>query len=160
MKIIPRIMVYEAEWKDREPLHDIDLKCFDDVWEPELWPHRFKDDLMVFMAEIRGKEVGFAACMILSDGIFIDKIGVKPDYRRQGISREILMKIQARAMMQKWPHVVSITIPESTLVLPGSDNIAGWIRKIGFKAKSPFEPDYFTIHGESVAGVPCLLGDE
>lgn len=156
--IVSKILVYEAEWKDHEPLHDIDLKCFNDVWES--WLHRFEDDLIVFMAEIRGKEVGFAACMILSDGIFIDKIGVKPDYRRQGVSREILMMIQASAMMQKWPHVVSITIPESTLILPGPDNIAGWVRKVGFQAKPPFEPDYFTIHGESIAGVPCLLGDE
>ncbi|MHC4297943.1 MAG: GNAT family N-acetyltransferase [Planctomycetota bacterium] len=159
--IIPRIIVYEAEWSDRGPLHDIDIKCFDDVWDESRWVHWVgQGDRVVFVAETKGREIGMAACMILTDGLYIEKIGVKPNYRGMGASREIMTMVKGRAFMQQWPHIVSITIPEPALLDPGPSNIAGWVRKIGFKAKPPLEPNCFTINGESVNGVPFLLEDE
>jgi GNAT superfamily N-acetyltransferase len=135
----------------------MDLKCFDDVWDEESWLDWFKEDRVVYIAKIEGKEVGFVACMILSDGIFIEKLGVKPGYRKQGVSRALLSSIELQARLQAWPHVVSITVPE-TFLSPGQpDDISGWVSKVGFQAKPPLQPDFFYINGDYIDGVPCLL---
>ena len=142
---------------NKSKLHDMDLKCFDDVWDEESWLHWFEDDRVVYIAEVDGKEAGFVACMILSDGIFIEKLGVKPSYRGQGVSRKLLSSIELQARLCAWPHVVSITVPETFLSPGRPDDISGWVSKVGFKAKPPLQPYFFHINGEYIAGVPCLL---
>jgi ribosomal protein S18 acetylase RimI-like enzyme len=157
-------IIREATWMDRTQLIDIDIKCFDDVWPSEDWVHWMKEDRVVFISEIYSPTpgvfpqlVGFVACILLSDGIAIEKIGVKPNHRRQGVAADLLYEINHKAESREWPHVVTLTVPE-TFLSPGCpDDISGWIIKSGFKAKTPLQPDYFYINGDSIDGVPCLF---
>jgi N-acetylglutamate synthase-like GNAT family acetyltransferase len=99
---------------------------------------------------------GFAACIILSDGVLIEKIGVKNPYRLQGVSASLLVSVHRLAHEQEWPNVLSLTVPE-TFVIPGlPEDITGWLVKAGFKMKPPFHPNFFEINEEPVDGVPCI----
>jgi len=151
------VKIREANALDRSKLYDMDIKCFDDVWDLEAWLHWFEKDRVIYIAELDNKEVGFAVCVLLSDGILIEKIGVKPAHRLLGISMSLLLTIQLCAGEQEWPGVVSTTVPE-TFLSPGQPgDVSGWITKVGFKAQVPLHPHYFCINGEDINGVPCIL---
>lgn len=152
-----QITTREAAWSDRQLLHDMDLKIFDDVWDQEGWVEWIGEDYMVYIAELGNLAIGFIACIILKDGVFIEKIGVKLASRKTGASRRLLLAAQLLAETREFPSILSVTIPETFLIPGRSEDISGWVRKVGFKAKTPFHPDYFLINGESVDGVPCLL---
>jgi len=149
--------VRKATWLDQSKLYDIDNKCFDDVWDTETWLDCIKDeDHIILVCEVDKIIAGFAVCTILSDGILIEKIGVKHPYRLQGVSTSLLVSIHRLTHEQDWPNVLTIVVPE-TFVIPGrSEDITGWLVKVGLKIKTPFHPHYFAINGETVAGVPCL----
>ncbi len=151
------VKIREATPNDRNKLHDIDIKCFDDAWDHEAWIHWFEEDRVVYIVELDNKEVGFAVCVLLSDGIFIERLGVKPAHRLKGISMSLLMTIQLRAGAQEWPGVVTTTVPEIFLSPGRPDDISGWVKRVGFKARPPLHPGYFCINGEDIDGVPCLL---
>jgi GNAT superfamily N-acetyltransferase len=142
---------------DCPALYDMDLKIFDEVWPAESWNDWFADDRYVFIAEVNGHCVGFAVCTVLSDGIFIEKIGVKHLYRGNGISRQLLKMARDYANLQDFPNIVVAVFPE-TFFSPGKPgDITGWIKRVKFKAETPFHPNYFCINGEHIDGIPCVL---
>ncbi len=153
------VKVWQAGVLDRPKCYDIDIKCFDDVWDMDSWLQWFEADRVVYLAELDNKDVGFAVCTLLSDGIFIEKIGVKPACRLQGVSTRLLSAIRVRAQTREWPYIVSLTVPETFLSPGRPGDISGWIAKVGFRAKPPLQPDFFYINGENIDGVPCLLDD-
>jgi len=148
--------VREATWLDQFKLYDIDVKCFDYVWDTETWVDWIKDDdHVILVCEVDKVIAGFVACIILSDGVFIEKIAVKNPYRLQGVSVALLVRIHQLAHEQGWPNVLSITVPE-TFVIPGRpEDITGWLTKAALQIKTPFHSRYFEINGETIDGVPC-----
>jgi len=150
--------IREATWLDFAKLHDADLKIFDDVWDLEDWKDWVTEDRVVYIASWETCMVGFAVCVILRDGVFIEKIGVKRKFRRQGVSRDLLLAAHLRAQTREFPSIMSITIPEMFLGRPRAPgDVTGWVQRVGFKAKPPIHQDYFFINGESINGVPFLF---
>jgi len=150
----PIIQVSHAEWKDHHLLHDIDLKCFSDVWPKTYWLYWFDQTTVVFMAKLAKNTVGFAACAMMEDGIVIEKLGVKPDFRRLGVSRSLIGAVFHQAQTRVPPVSIHMAVPEPWLY-PGPNCIADWVPKVGFKANTPFLPKYFHIDGEDIDGVRC-----
>ena len=152
------IIIREATRLDFAKLHDADLKIFDDVWDLKSWKDRVTEDRIIYIASWGVIVVGFAACVILRDGIFIEKIGVKRKFRRQGVSRDLMLAAHHRAQTRKFPNIMSITIPETFLGHPGAPgDVTRWVEKVNFKAKPPLHKDYFYINGATIDGVPCLF---
>jgi len=143
-------------WEDQDVLYDIDLKCFDDVWAKEYWLHWFQDFKMVFIAFIAGVPVGLAACEQSNQDILVEKLCVKPLYRRLGVARSLLLSVHLQALNYENKVPVHIIVPELWLY-PGPDNISGWVKRTEFKAMKPILPDYFYINGESIDGIKCVL---
>jgi len=156
MEPITRVKVMRAEWEDQDVLYDIDLKCFDDVWDKEHWLHWFQDFKVVFLAYVAGLPVGFAACEHSNQGILIEKIGVKPRYRRLDVAHNLLLAVHLQALNYDNQIPIRLVVPESWLY-PGPDDISGWIKRVGFTATTPLLPDYFCINGESIGGVNCVF---
>ena len=150
------IQVSHASWEDRALIHDIDLKCFSDVWSMTYWAYWYGETTIVFMATLDEKVVGFAACAMMEDGIVIEKLGVKPYFRRLGVSRSLIGAIHLQAQTYDPTVLVHLAIPELWLY-PGPDDISGWVEKIGFRATTPFLPGYFHIDGEDIDGVRCVF---
>jgi len=150
------VEIKHAVWEDQDVLYDIDLKCFDDVWAKEYWLHWFQDFKVVYIALIAGVPVGLAACEQSNQDIKIEKIGVKPRYRRLGVSRSLLLAVHLQSLNYDNYVPMRMVVPEPWLY-PGSDNISGWIKHIGFKATTPLLPDYFCINGVEMDGVHCFF---
>ncbi len=156
MEPVTVVKVMRAEWEDQDILYDIDLKCFDDVWAKEYWLHWFQDFKIIFLAYVGGVPVGLVACEHSNQGILIEKIGVKPQYRRLGVSHNLLLAVHLQALNYDNQIPVHLTVPEPWLY-PGPDNISDWVKRVGFTATTPLLPDYFCINGESIDGVKCVL---
>ncbi len=151
-----RIEVRRAVWDDQDVLYDLDLKCFDDVWPKEYWLHWFQDFKVVFLAYIAGVPVGLAACEHSNQEILIDKFGAKPQYRRLDVSRNLLLAVHLQALNYDNQIPVYLIVPEPWLY-SGSDDVSGWIKRIGFMATTPLLSDYFRINGVSMDGVKCVF---
>jgi GNAT superfamily N-acetyltransferase len=151
--------IRQAQWLDKAVLHDMDLKCFDDPWEESYWLYWFDDERMVLIVEVGGKAAGFLAGALMEDGLVIEKIGVKPLYRRHGVSRvlidgchDISMKCSEKPQLHK-------VVPEPWLYPDSPDCIAEWVRVMNFKARLPYLKDYFCINEVEMDGVRCTLED-
>ena len=152
--------VREAFWADRLWLSEIDKICFKNPFEDSEWLYWFQNGKVTFIVErmLNGVSVpiGFAACIILEDGVFIEKIGVKPAFRREGYATRLLARVNDKALEKSWPHVVTLTVPEIYMSPGKVDDISGWVKKSHFKVRPPLQPGFFTIDGESVVGYPCI----
>ena len=158
-----------AEWADRGLLHDIDVKCFDDVWSPEYWLFWLTDDTkVVFMVRdgLEGPPVGMAVCVLNEDGLVIEKLCVKKEYRRQGVSSMLLesardMTLQYESDESEVP--VYLAIPETWMYegFSGHPNgLTDWVSKVGLKATRGILPEYFCINGEIIDGILFATGLE
>jgi len=155
-----------AEWCDKGLLYDIDLKCFDDVWAPEYWLYWLNDDTkVVFLVKdgLDGPPVGMAVCVLNQDGLIIEKLCVKEQYRRQGVSQMLLEAVKSMLIQSKSDVRIYLAIPESWVYAGYSGNPNGltdWISKVGLKAGGVILPGYFCINGESLDGIRFVIEPE
>jgi ribosomal protein S18 acetylase RimI-like enzyme len=152
------LKIRPAIWLDNTTLYDIDLKCFDQPWEASYWVQWFVDTRAVLIVEVDGKPAGFVAGELNQDGFCIEKICVKPGYRRLGVSRMLLNGCEDLATQCEDGSKVHLAIPEPWLY-DCFDCVVEWIRAVGFKARLPYLKDYFTINGDTMDGVRCELED-
>ncbi len=152
-----------AEWVDKGLLHDIDLKCFDDVWSSEYWLYWLLDDTKtVFLVRDGhdGLPVGMAVCVFNKDGIVIEKLGVKGPYRRQGVSRMLLDAVRSMQVKYESDVPIYLAIPETWMYdgYSGHPNgLTDWVSRVGLKAERKLLPGYFWVGGESLDGIRFVL---
>lgn len=145
-----------ADWKDIDTLMDIDLKCFDFPWNPAYWGRRFEESQMALIVDTSdGVPAGLLMGELLEDGLVIEKIGVKPAYRRQGASRLLLDACDDLTIQCPESPMDHIVIPEPWLYRDSPDCIAPWLKAVGFKARLPYLKDYYCINGVDFDGVKC-----
>lgn len=152
-------MIGVAERGDQGLLYDIDLKCFEDVWSHEYWPFWFGDSNVIFLVKESGKNgspVGMAVCVCNQDGIVIEKLCVKKQYRRQGVSRMLLRAAHGMAAQYEKEVPVYLAIPEVWLGRGYDDHEFGlgdWTRALNMTATRGILTDYFFIQGHSEDGI-------
>ncbi len=155
-----------AEWSDKGLLYDIDLKCFDDVWSPEYWLYWLNDfTKVVFLAEdgLDGPPVGMAVCILNQDGLIIEKLGVKEQHRRKGVSQLLLNAVKSLLTQYKTVVPIYLVIPESWMYAgyDGYPNgLTDWVSKVGLKADGMILPGYFCINGETLDGMRFVIDQE
>ncbi len=155
-----------AEWSDKGLLHDIDVKCFDDVWSPEYWLLWLTDETkVVFMVRdgLEGPPVGMAVCVLNEGGLVIEKLCVKKEYRRQGVSKMLLESARAMTLQYESEVPIYLAIPETWMYegFSGHPNgLTDWVSKVGLKAARGILPRYFHINGEMVDGIRFAMEPE
>jgi len=149
--------IRQAQWIDKAVLHDMDLKCFDEPWEESYWLYWFDDERMVLIVEVEGKPAGFLAGALMEDGLVIEKLGVKPLYRRHGISRVLIDGCHDISTMCPEKPQIHIVIPEPWLYPDSPDCVADWIRVMNFKARLPYLKSYFCVNEVEMDGIRCTL---
>lgn len=150
-----KLSIKIAQWIDRDILRDIDLKSFDYPWDDGYWIYWFQETRAVFIAEVDGVPAGLMAGALNEDGLVIEKLGVKPPYRRLGVSKLLLDACDDMTIQCPEKPQIHIVIPEPWLYHDSPDCIAEWIKATGFKARMPYMKDYFHIRGEDLDGVRC-----
>ncbi len=150
-----------ATWSDKGLLYDIDVKCFDNVWSLEYWLLWFGESNVVFLVKegVNGPTVGMAVCVCNKDGIIIEKLCVKKQYRRQGVSKLLLQAVHDMTAQYKTVTPIYLVIPEQWMYGGYDDHRYGlgdWVRSLNMVATQGILPTYFDINGELMDGIRFL----
>jgi GNAT superfamily N-acetyltransferase len=154
---MPELTIRQADWSDVHILQDMDLKCFDDPWEDGYWFYWFAETRMVFIVEVDGKPAGFAIGELNEDGLVVEKLGVKPLYRRLGVSRMLLDGCDDLTTKCKTRPKIYLIVPEPWLYGDSPDCVAEWMKAMNIKARLPYLPEYFCINEVEFDGIRCEL---
>lgn len=144
--------VRAARQNDATEILDIDIKSFENAWPADEWARiGYEAEYAVSVLAYFGTAVGFMVCRRTPEGVQLEKIAIKTQYRGKKGSWLLIGAMEEYARKERL-EVIYTVIPEHH-VYPGADNLSGWLNKVGFKAISPFLKDHFMEFGEYEAGV-------
>lgn len=141
---------------DAHYLLDIDLKCFDLAWTPDDW-REASEKCFATVATSKKTPIAMAVFWRSPDNdIEILRLGVKPEFRRSGIARQLIRNCMTYARECN-AFEIRMLLPESRLCPGEPDDLSVWLRKTGFRATLPLHKDAFTFYGRSEDGVAFVL---
>ena len=127
------LTVRPAKAADIQYVLDLDMKCFDDPWPSDRWR---TPELSVAVACSYGTPVGVVVFEIINTRkqqcVRMDKIAVKPGFRRRGIGAMLVDEVRKTAMYSGLLYV-EMTVPESLCVPNTPRDITGFLSKAGFR---------------------------
>lgn len=86
-----RVAVVDAGAPEFDIMAALHAKCFDEAWDRNVIARVFAmAGAFGLLARPAGRPAGFIICRTVADECEILSIGVAPDYRRQGIGRELV----------------------------------------------------------------------
>jgi ribosomal protein S18 acetylase RimI-like enzyme len=139
---------------DANELVDIDIKCFEDAWPVDEW-NRIGHNAAyaISVATMFGTVAGFGVFRYDEDtnDVVIEKLAVKPAYRRKSASQHLLNGGIDYAKT-KAAKALIIIVPEST-IYPDTGINGKWLEAVGFKAIKPFLRRHFEAYGHYEDGV-------
>ncbi len=154
---MPELTIRQAQCLDKALLTDMDLKCFDEPWEDSYWLYWFTETRVILIVEVDGQPAGLATGELNEDGFVIEKLGVKPSYRRMGVSRMLLAGCDDLTVQCPEKPKIYLVIPEPWLYDDSPDCVAGWMKAMNIKARLPYLPDYFCFNEVELDGIRCEL---
>ncbi len=96
-----------------DDLAELEKLCFSDPWTREgLEAELISDTACFAVAEQDGRAVGCAGMHCVCGECYIDKVAVHPDFRRQGIARELVRYLIDEAVKQSG-EFVTLEVRES-----------------------------------------------
>lgn len=88
-----QIVIEKAVPNDGKTIYEIGTLCFSDAWREETVLHDMEGDYSCyFIAKVDGEIVGYGCFWFIADEGQLVNIGVRPDYRSQGIGEAILTR--------------------------------------------------------------------
>ena len=89
-KMRVRIEPMTAEHLDE--VAELERLCFSDPWSRNLLAEALKNDLSAYLVALddAGRVAGYAGLTVVLDEGSIDNIAVRPEYRRRGVSAQLL----------------------------------------------------------------------
>lgn len=153
----PLIHVRGCRLSDANALIDIDIKCFEDAWPVDKWNSIGHDKAYaISVATMFGEAIGFGVFRYdeETNDVVIEKLAVKPYYRRKGASLHLLNGGIDYAKT-KAAKGLSVIVPESSIYPVGNEPsiLGGWLTACQFKASKPFLRRHFESFGEYEDGV-------
>lgn len=82
-----------------EKIEEIEKACFSMPWTIEQLRSQMKDSQHEFIAalDVEGRVLGYVGMMYVLDEGYISNVAVAPEARRQGIGRDLIKELMARA---------------------------------------------------------------
>ena len=82
-----------------EKIEEIEKACFSMPWTIEQLRSQMKDSQHEFIAALddEGRVLGYVGMMYILDEGYISNVAVAPEARRQGIGRDLIKELMARA---------------------------------------------------------------
>lgn len=82
-----------------EQIEEIEKACFSLPWTIEQLKSQLKDSQHEFIASLddEGRVLGYVGMMYVLDEGYISNVAVAPEARRQGIGRDLIKELMARA---------------------------------------------------------------
>jgi len=142
MALTARVVVDAMRLEDVGAVHDIERLSFATPWPAYAFEQELKSNRLAHYLVARAGErvVGFAGAWLMVDESHITTFGVHPDWRRQGIGRQLLLSL--------FDVSVRIGARRMTLEVRASNDVAQALyRSFGF-ADAGRRPRYYTDDGE------------
>ena len=103
------IQIRDFREGDTDALYNIALKSFDEYFDPSVFSYfrtQWRTGQLV-ACDVTGKPVGFiAGTRVESRKVRIMLFGVLPDYRNQGIGKQLLDAFRMRAMLEGFVSIM------------------------------------------------------
>ena len=104
------LILSEMQREHLEQVAELEKICFSQPWSyTSLEEELDNETAHFFVATVDDRVVGYIGVFVVSDSCFISNIAVLPDYRRQGIMRELIQTAQKLGAYRKLKY--SVTVP-------------------------------------------------
>jgi len=140
-----------ANGLDMPYLLDIDLKSFDEEFGPEMW-EMLGDIGTIRVAASANEPVGFAIYQHDAESLFINRLAVKKDRRRQGVGSSLINDCMTFAKDNKIP-LIETRVPECWCCPGQPQDATMFLKAVGFKAGKLTKREYEHL-GEAICCIP------
>ncbi|MBW3612267.1 MAG: ribosomal protein S18-alanine N-acetyltransferase [Chloroflexi bacterium] len=95
MALTARIVVGPMRFDDVAAVHEIERLSFQTPWPADAFEQELRGNRLAryLVARAGDRVVGFAGVWLMVDEAHVTTFGVHPDWRRQGIGRQLLLKL-------------------------------------------------------------------
>jgi ribosomal-protein-alanine N-acetyltransferase len=142
MALTAPVVVERMRLEDVPAVHEIERLSFRTPWPPYAFEQELRGNRLAHYVVARAGDrvVGFAGVWLMVDDAHITTFGVHPDWRRQGIGRQLLLNLVELAR--------TIRARRMTLEVRASNEAAQTLyREYGFEEVGR-RPKYYTDDGE------------
>lgn len=142
MALTARVVVEAMQLDDVAAVHEIERLSFSTPWPAYAFEQELRGNRLARYVVARAGErvVGFTGVWLMVDEAHITTFGVHPDWRRQGIGRQLLLSVVDLA--------VTLHARRMTLEVRASNDAAQTLyRSFGFEVVGR-RPRYYTDDGE------------
>ena len=152
MALTARVVVDPMQLQDVGAVHEIEQLSFRTPWPAYAFEQELKGNRLAryLVARAGDRVVGFAGVWLMVDEAHITTFGVHPDWRRQGVGRQLLLNLAELS--------IAIGARRMTLEVRASNEVAQALyRSFGFDVAGR-RPAYYTDDGEDalVMTTPAL----
>lgn len=86
-------------YQDILKISELEKECFKEAWTFQMFADSFSSDLFsCILAEDNGEIVGYACQTVLFENAEIDDVAVAPEYRKRGIGRTMMKRLEKDAL--------------------------------------------------------------
>jgi len=113
--ILPRYLVREMTLEDIPGVLEIDRVSFSNPWPERSYRYELTENpaAQLFVAKLDdGTIVGYLGYWLISDEVHISTFAVRPEFRMQGIGKDLLIRALAHAS-DKGAYVATLEVRES-----------------------------------------------
>jgi ribosomal-protein-alanine N-acetyltransferase len=142
MALTARVVISPMRPDDVSAVHDIERLSFSTPWPAHAFEQELRGNRLAryVVARVADRPVGFGGLWLMVDEAHITTVGVHPDWRRQGIGRQLVLALAEVG--------VAIGARRMTLEVRASNGAAQALyRDFGFEV-SGRRPRYYTDDGE------------
>ena len=142
MALTARVVVGPMRFEDVAAVHEIERISFRTPWPSYAFEQELRGNRLAhyLVARAGDRVVGFAGVWLMVDEAHVTTFGVHPDWRRQGIGRQLLLNLVELAR--------TIGARRMTLEVRASNDVAQALyRTYGFEEVGR-RPRYYTDDGE------------
>lgn len=142
MALTARVVVDPMHLEDVPAVHEIEQLSFRTPWPAHAFEQELRGNRLARYVVARASDtvVGFAGVWLMVDDAHITTFGVHPDWRRQGIGRQLLLNL--------YEVSVALGARQMTLEVRVSNGVAQALyRSFGFEIVGR-RPNYYTDDGE------------
>lgn len=142
MALTARVVVDAMRLEDVRAVHEIEKLSFRTPWPAHAFEQELRGNRLARYVVARAGDavVGFAGVWLMVDDAHVTTFGVHPDWRRQGIGRQLLLNL----------HELSVALGARQMTLEVRVSNAGaqaLYRSFGFEIVGR-RPHYYTDDGE------------
>lgn len=142
MALTARVVVDPMRLEDVPAVHEIERLSFRTPWPAYAFEQELRGNRLAryVVARAGDRLVGFAGIWLMVDDAHVTTFGVHPDWRRQGIGRQLLLNVSELS--------VAIGARRMTLeVRPSNEAAQALYHSFGFEIAGR-RPQYYTDDGE------------